>query len=128
MKTTTDKMIAIAGKVRDLIFDMIYNSLELPDINYSTYISRNLCINYTTISKSFSKAVGVTIERYIIDQKIERVKEMLSVDHLKLSEIAWKLGYSSVAHLSGQFKKITGITPSVFRKTADVSRFTTLQK
>ena len=62
MKTNTDKMIVLAGKVRDLIFDMIHNSLELPDMNYSAYISKNLCVNYTTISKSFSKAVGVTIE------------------------------------------------------------------
>jgi AraC-like DNA-binding protein len=113
-------MMMIAGKVRDLILDMIHNSLELPDINYSTYISRNLCINYTTISKSFSKAVGVTIERYIINQKIERVKKMLSIDHLPLSEIAWKLRYSSTAHLSGQFKRITGITPSVFRKKVQI--------
>jgi AraC-like DNA-binding protein len=122
MKTNTDKMIVIAGKVRDLIFDMIHNSLELPDMNYSAYISKNLCVNYTTISKSFSKAVGVTIERYIIMQKIEKVKKMLSVDHLTLSEIAWRLHYSSTAHLSGQFKKITGITPSLFRKIIDNSR------
>ena len=122
MKTNTDKMIVLAGKVRDLIFDMIHNSLELPDMNYSAYISKNLCVNYTTISKSFSKAVGVTIEQYIIMQKIEKVKKMLSVDHLTLSEIAWRLHYSSTAHLSGQFKKITGITPSLFRKIIDNSR------
>jgi AraC-like DNA-binding protein len=124
MKTSTDKMTMIAEKVRDLIFDMIHNSLELPDVNYSAYISRNLCINYTTISKSFSKAIGVTIERYIIMQKIEKVKKMLSVDHLSLSEIAWRLHYSSTAHLSGQFKKITGITPSLFRKIIDNTRLT----
>lgn len=116
-------MVILAEKVRHLIFDMIHNSLELPDINYSDYISRNLCTNYTTISKSFSKALGVTIERYIIMQKIEKVKKLISVDHLTLSEIAWKLHYSSTAHLSGQFKRITGITPSLFRKIIDSSRF-----
>jgi AraC-like DNA-binding protein len=119
METTSDKMIVLAEKVRDLIFNMVHNSLELPEINYSAYISNILCTNYTTISKSFSKAIGITIERYIIVQKIERVKKMLSVDHLTLSEIAWKLRYSSTAHLSGQFKRITGITPSVFKKISD---------
>jgi AraC-like DNA-binding protein len=123
MKTTTDKMFVLAEKVRDLIFNMVHNSLELPDINYSAYISRNLCTNYTTISKSFSRTIGITIERYIIVQKIERVKRMLLVDHLTLSEIAWKLRYSSTAHLSGQFKRITGITPSVFRKITDETHF-----
>lgn len=123
MKTTTDKMLVIAGKVRNLIFDMIHNSLDFPDINYSAYLSKNLCINYTTISKSFSKAIGVTIEQYIIMQKIEKVKKMLSVDRLSLSEIAWRLHYSSTAHLSGQFKRITGITPSLFRKIINNSRF-----
>jgi AraC-like DNA-binding protein len=123
MKTTPDKMVALAEKVRNLIFDMIHNSLELPDMNYSAYISNNLCVNYTTISKSFSKAIGVTIERYIIMQKIEKVKKMLSVDHLSLSEIAWRLHYSSTAHLSGQFKRITGITPSLFRKIINNPRF-----
>jgi len=116
-------MVALAEKVRNLIFDMIHNSLELPDMNYSAYISNNLCVNYTTISKSFSKAIGVTIERYIIMQKIEKVKKMLSVDHLSLSEIAWRLHYSSTAHLSGQFKRITGITPSLFRKIINNPRF-----
>ena len=125
MKTTTDKMFTLAEKVRDLILNMVHNSLELPDINYSAYISRNLCTNYTTISKSFSKTIGITIERYIIVQKIERVKKMLSVDHLTVSEIAWKLRYSSTAHLSGQFKRITGITPSVFRKIMDGSPYLT---
>ena len=116
MKATPDKMLALAEKVRDLIFDMIHDSLELPDINYSAYFSNHLCVNYTTISKSFSKVIGVTIEQYIIMQKIEKVKKMLSVDRLSLSEIAWRLHYSSTAHLSGQFKRITGITPSLFRK------------
>jgi AraC-like DNA-binding protein len=123
MKTTTDKMVLLAEKVRDLIFDMIHNSLELPDVNYSAYISKNLRVNYTTISKSFSKAIGVTIEKYIIMQKIERVKKLLSFDHLSLSEIAWRLQYSSTAHLSGQFKRITGITPSLFRKIINNARF-----
>jgi len=121
MKATPDKMLALAEKVRDLIFDMIHDSLELHEVNYSAYISNSLCVNYTTISKSFSKVIGVTIEQYIIMQKIEKVKKMLSVDRLSLSEIAWRLHYSSTAHLSGQFKRITGITPSLFRKIINTS-------
>ena len=106
----------LAEKVRDLIIQMIHYSLELPSINYSEYISRNLCVNYTLLSKSFSKINGMTIEQFIIHEKIEKVKKLLSHDDLTLSEIAWKLRYSSTAHLSSQFKRITGITPSVFKK------------
>jgi len=75
MKATTDKMVVIAEKVRDLIFDLIHNSLELPDVNNSAYISKNLFINYTNISKSFSKTPGITIERYIIMHSPVSLKE-----------------------------------------------------
>ncbi len=111
----------LAEKVRNLIIQMIHDSIELPSVNYSEYISRQLCVNYTLLSKTFSKYIGTTIEQFIIIQKIERVKEMISKTELTLSEIAWQLRYSSPAHLSAQFKRITGIAPSVFRKIYDKS-------
>jgi AraC-like DNA-binding protein len=112
-----DRKMILAEKVVSLIMEMIHFSQELPSINYSEYISRQLCLSYTLISKSFSKARGITIEQFIIMQKIEKVKELLSHQELTMSEIAWKLRYSSPAHLSAQFKRVTGITPTHFRRS-----------
>jgi AraC-like DNA-binding protein len=120
MEDAIYKRIILAEKVRNLIIEMIHDSFELPSVNYSEYISRNLCVNYTLLSKSFSKICGTTIEQFIINEKIEKVKKLLTHNDLTLSEIAWKLRYSSTAHLSAQFKRITGITPSVFRKRTHV--------
>lgn len=116
MKDFSTKRAILAEKVRNLVVQMIHDSIDLPTINYSEYISRQLCVNYTLLSKSFSKSIGITIEHFIILQKIEKVKDLISHTELTLSEIAWKLRYSSPAHLSAQFKRITGIAPSVFRK------------
>ena len=111
-----DKKMILAEKVVSLVMDMVHYSQELPSINYSEYISRHLCVSYSLLSKSFSKARGITIEQFIISQKIERVKQLLSHQDLTVSEIAWKLRYSSPAHLSAQFKRVTGISPSHFRR------------
>ncbi len=111
-----DKRMILAEKVGNLVMEMIHHAQELPAVNYSEYISKNLCVSYSLLSKSFSKARGITIEKYIIIQKTERVKQMLSRQDITISEIAWKLRYSSPAHLSAQFKKVTGISPSIFRK------------
>jgi AraC-like DNA-binding protein len=111
-----DKKMILAEKVVSLVLEMIHHSQELPAINYSEYISRKLCVSYSLLSKSFSKARGITIEQFIIAQKIEKVKQMLSHQDLTISEIAWKLRYSSPAHLSSQFKRVTGISPSMFKK------------
>ena len=113
-----DRSRILAEKVLHVIMDMIHYSRELPAINYSEYISQKLCINYTFLSKCFSRNMGITIEQYIITQKIERVKKLLRYPDITLTEIAWKLQYSSTAHLSAQFKRVTGITPSIFRKSA----------
>ena len=88
---------------------------EKQSSNYSEFLSENLNKDYSYLSKLFSSTTGITIEHYVILQKIEKVKELLSYDELNLSEISYKLGYSSVAHLSAQFKKITSITPSQFK-------------
>ena len=106
----------LTEKIKNVIIEMIHYSDELPVIKYSSYISSKLKTNYTYLSKIFSKVKNVTIEHFIILHKIERVKQLLLYNDLTLSEIAWKLHYSSTAHLSAQFKKITGITPSLFKK------------
>jgi AraC-like DNA-binding protein len=112
-----DKSRILAEKVLHVIVEMIHYSRELPTIKYSEYISKKLCINYTFLSKCFSRNMGTTIEQFIIIQKIERVKKFLGNPDITLTEIAWKLHYSSTAHLSAQFKRVTGKTASDFRKS-----------
>jgi AraC-like DNA-binding protein len=98
---------------------MIHYSDEVPKVNDSDYISKKLGYDYTYLSNTFSEVKGITIQHYIITHKIERAKELLLYDELTLTEIAYKLNYSSVAHLSNQFKKITGLTPSYFKEMKD---------
>jgi AraC-like DNA-binding protein len=95
---------------------MIHYSDELPKINYSEYISKKLGYDYTYLSNVFSEVKGINIQQYLIIHKIERVKELLLYDELTLTEIAYKLQYSSIAHLSNQFKKITGLSPSFYKQ------------
>jgi AraC-like DNA-binding protein len=101
---------------------MIHHSDETPKTNYSDYISEKLNYDYTYLSNLFSEVKGITIQQFIIVHKIERVKELLFYDELNLTEISYKLHYSSVAHLSNQFKKITGLTPSNYKKLKDKKR------
>jgi AraC-like DNA-binding protein len=110
-----DKKAVLIEKIRTVIIEMIHYSDELPKINYSDYISEKLDYDYTYLSNLFSEVKGITIQQFIITHKIERVKELLMYDELNLTEISYKLQYSSVAHLSNQFKKITGLTPSEFK-------------
>lgn len=95
---------------------MIHYSEEVPKVNFSDYISQKLNYDYTYLSNIFSETKGMTIQQYIILHKIERVKELLLYDELSLTEISYKLHYSSVAHLSNQFKKVTGLSPSFFKR------------
>jgi AraC-like DNA-binding protein len=94
---------------------MIHYADELPTVNYSDYISQKLNHDYTYLSNMFSEVKGITIQQFIIIHKIERVKELLLYNELNLTEISYKLNYSSVAHLSNQFKKITGLSPTYFK-------------
>ena len=94
---------------------MIHHTEGPMDINFSNYLSEALNYNYTYLANTFSETEGITIERFIIKHKIEKVKEMLCCNEFNLTEIAFKLNYSSVAHLSYQFKKITGLTPTGFK-------------
>lgn len=110
-----DKKAMLIEKIKNVIIEMIHYEDELPKIKNSIYISEKLNYDYTYLANLFSEATGTTIEHFILIHKIERVKELIIYDELNLSEIAWKLHYSSVAHLSNQFKKITGLTPSFFK-------------
>jgi AraC-like DNA-binding protein len=111
-----DNKSILVERVKNIIIKIIHESEELPRINYSDYISEQLDYDYTYLSNIFTEVKGITIQQYIINNKIERVKELLLYDELNLTEISYRLHYSSVAHLSNQFKKNTGITPSYFRK------------
>ena len=95
---------------------MIHYSDEMPKANYSDHISKKLNYDYTYLSNVFSEVKGITLQQFIIIHKIERVKELLLYDELNLTEIAYKMHYSSVAHLSNQFKKVTGLSPSFYRQ------------
>ena len=110
-----DKKSILIEKIKSVIIEMVHYSDELPKINYSEHISQKLDLDYTYLSNIFSEVKGITIQQYIILHKIEKVKELLLYDELNLTEISYKLDYSSVAHLSNQFKKITGLTPSYFK-------------
>ncbi|GAA4431562.1 hypothetical protein GCM10023188_19230 [Pontibacter saemangeumensis] len=110
-----DSKSKLIDKIKTLITDMIYSSEEQPKVNYSIYISEKLGYNYNYLANIFSEVKGITIQQFIIIHKIERVKELLFYDELSLTEIAHRLHYSSVAHLSSQFKKVTGLSPSFYR-------------
>ena len=111
-----DKKSILIEKIKNVITEMIHYSEEIPKINYSDHISEELNYDYTYLSNLFSEVKGITIQQFIIINKIERVKELLLYDEINLTEIAHKLHYSSVAHLSNQFKKVTGLSPSFFKK------------
>ena len=102
-------------QIKNMVIGWIHHSDEQPKQKYSELISAALHHEYSSLSRLFSETEGITIEQYIINQKIERVKELMIYDERSLSQIAFDLGYSSVAHLSTQFKKITGMTPTYFK-------------
>lgn len=111
----TDRRNRIVEGIKTAVIDLIHYSEAQPSLRHSDYIAGQLHHDYHYLSKLFSETEGLTIEQYIIHQKIEKVKELLTYDELSLSEIADRLGYSSVAHLSAQFRKVTGMTASAFR-------------
>lgn len=116
LEVIDDKNTILVERIKNTIIEMIHYSDELPKVNYSDYLSEKLGLEYTYLSNLFTELKGITIQQYIIINKIERVKELLIYEDLTLSEISYKLHYSSVAHLSNQFKKVTGISPSLFRQ------------
>lgn len=111
-----DKKSILIEKIKNVITEMIHHSDDLPILSYSDFISKKLNYDYTYLSNIFSEVKGITIQQFIIINKIERVKELLLYDELNLTQISYKLHYSSVAHLSNQFKKVTGLSPSFFKQ------------
>jgi AraC-like DNA-binding protein len=121
-----DKKSILIEKIKNIITEMIHYSEELPKTNFSDYISEKLGYDYTYLSNIFTEVKGMTIQHFIILNKIERAKELLLYNEMNLTEISYALHYSSVAHLSNQFKKITGLSPTFFRKLK-LKRSTTLE-
>jgi YesN/AraC family two-component response regulator len=117
-----DKKTIIVEQVKCLIIEMVHYSEEVPSLNTSRFISEKLGYNYTYLSNLFSEVKGMTIQHFIILQKIERAKELLLYNDITLTEIAHLLKYSSVAYLSNQFKKVTGLSPSFFRGLKNARR------
>jgi AraC-like DNA-binding protein len=117
-----DKKSRIIGQIKTQIIKLVHHPEDRRTINLSEYIATRLHYEYTYLSNLFSEVEGTTIEKYFIAQKIEKVKEWLVYDELSLSEIADRLGYSSVAHLSAQFKKTTGLTPTFYKSLKDHKR------
>jgi AraC-like DNA-binding protein len=112
-----DKREMVVERIKSTVNELIYFSDELPKVTYSHYISEKLNLDYTYLSSIFSSFEGITIRDYIISRKIERAKELLLYGDLSLKEISYTLNYSSVAHLSNQFKKVTGLCPTIFKES-----------
>ena len=117
-----DKKALLIEKIKEVIIEKIYSEEVLPRNNFSDYLSEKFNQSYPYMAGLFTEIQGTTIEKFIIYNKIERAKELIIYDELNLTEIAWKLYYSSVAHLSNQFKKVTGLTPSHFKKISNKKR------
>lgn len=117
-----DKKSVLIQKIKTIIIELVHYSEEPLAINLSEYLSQKLHHDYTYLANLFSEVQGITIEKFFISHKIERVKEFLVYNELTLTEIAYKMHYSSVAHLCTQFKKVTGLTPSHFRSLKDKRR------
>lgn len=116
-----DKRAILIERIKDLIIEMVYSD-EPMKIKMSNYLSEQLHHNYTALSNLFSEVQGMTIEHFIIIHKVERIKELIIYGELSISEIAWKMNYSSLAHLSNQFKKVTGLSPLHFKELKDKRR------
>lgn len=109
-------------RMKTLVINAVHHSDTIDDIKWADHITNALNLDYKYLSSLFSSVESITLEQYIINQKIERIKELIVYDELTLGEIAFKLNYSSVAYLSNQFKKVTGMTPTQFKKSVDKHR------
>lgn len=117
-----DKRTMLVEKIKNIVVEMIHYSEEVPKTNFSNFLSSKLNYDYTYLANLFSEVTGMNIEHYIIIHKIERVKELIIYDELNLTEISYRMNYSSVAHLSNQFKKVTGLTPTFFKNLKNKRR------
>ena len=117
-----DNKSVLIQKIKNVIIELVHYSEEPLTINFSEYLSGKLNHDYTYLANLFSEVQGTTIEKFLIAHKVERVKELLVYNEMNLTEIAYHMHYSSVAHLSAQFKKVTGLTPSHFKKLKNKRR------
>jgi AraC-like DNA-binding protein len=117
-----DKRAILIDKIKNVIIEMVHHSDDAIKTNFSNFLSEKLNHDYTYMANLFSEVQGTTIAQFIIQHKIERIKELIMYDELNITEIAWKMNYSSVAHLSNQFKKVTGLSPSHFKKLRNKRR------
>lgn len=117
-----DKRNILINKIKNEIINLIHHSDSILKVNFSEHLSEQLGYDYTYLSNLFSDVMGITIQQFIIFNKIEKVKELLLYNELNLTEISYKLDYSSVSHLSNQFKKITGLTPSYFKQMKELRK------
>lgn len=117
-----DKRAVLIEKIKNVIIDTVHHAEEPIKINFSNYLSEKLNHDYTYLANLFSEVQGTTIEQFLICHKVERIKELIIYGELNITEIAWKMNYSSVAHLSNQFKKVTGLSPTHFKQLKDKRR------
>ncbi|MGM0588445.1 MAG: helix-turn-helix domain-containing protein [Bacteroidota bacterium] len=117
-----DHNVILVEKIKNIVIDLVHYSDEWPKTNLSVYLNQKLFLDYNYMSNVFSMETGTTIEQFTIRQKVNRVKELLSEAELNITEIAYKMNYSSVAHLSNQFKKVTGMSPSMYRKMRTIEQ------
>lgn len=117
-----DKRSILIEKIKNAVIEMVHHSDEIIKTNFSEHLSEKLKYDYTYLANLFSEVQGTTIAQFLISHKVERIKELIIYDELNISEIAWKMNYSSVAHLSNQFKKVTGLSPSHFKQLKDKRR------
>jgi AraC-like DNA-binding protein len=117
-----DKKAILIEKIKNIIIEMVHHSDEVIKTNFSDYLTSKMDYDYTYLANLFSEVQGTTIAQFLISHKVERIKELIIYDELSISEIAWKMNYSSVAHLSNQFKKVTGLTPTHFKQLKDKRR------
>ena len=124
LELMNDHKEILIARIKAVIVEMVHYANEVPKTNFSTYLSERLNYNYTYLSNLFAEVTGTTIEHFIIAHKVERVKELLIYNELNLTQISYKLNYSSVAHLSNQFRKVTGLTPTSYKKLKHKKRGT----
>ena len=111
-----DKKSILIEKIKNVVIEMVHYADEFPKVNFSNYLSEKLGYDYTYLSNLFTEVKGTTIQEYIIMHKIEKAKELIMYNEMSIADIAYTLNYSSAAHFSTQFKKVTGLTPSFFKK------------
>lgn len=117
-----DKKAILIEKIKNIIIEMVHHSDELIKVNFSNYLSAKLNHSYAYLANLFSEVQGIMIEHFIISHKVERVKELIMYDEMNITQIADNMNYSSVAHLSNQFKKVTGLSPSHFKNLKGKNR------